>query len=50
MLMNKIFTPQIGKSVLIYLDDILAYIKTPEDHVRHLRKVFEIFRTDKFFC
>ena len=49
-LMNKIFAQQIGKSVLVYLDDILVYSKTPEDHIRHLREVFEILRTQKFFA
>ena len=49
-LMNKIFSQQIVKSVLVYLDDILVYSKTLEDHLTHLREVFEILRTQKFFC
>ena len=48
-LMNKIFSKQIGKSVLVYLDDILVYSKTLEDHLKHLREVFETLRTQKFF-
>ena len=44
-LMNKIFSQHIGKSVLVYLDDILVYSKTPEDHLKHLHEVFEILRT-----
>ena len=49
-LMNKIFSHQIGKSVLVYLDDILVYSKTLEEYVKHLREVFEILKTQKFFC
>ena len=49
-LMNRIFSQQIGKSILVYLDDILIYSKTPEDHLKHLREVFEILKTQKFFC
>lgn len=41
--MNKLFAQQIAKSVLVYLDDILVYIKKPEDHNKHLKEVFEIF-------
>ena len=26
------------------------YSKTPEEHVKHLREVFEILKTHKFFC
>ena len=50
MLINKIFSQQIGKNVLVFLDDILFYSKTPEDHLKHLRDVFEILKTQKFFC
>ena len=49
-LMNKIFSQQIGKNVLVYLDGILVYSQTPEDHLKHLREVFEILRIQKFFC
>ena len=49
-LMNKIFCCQIGKNLLVCLNDILVYNKTPKEHVKHLRGVFEILRTQKFFC
>ena len=49
-LMNMIFGQQIGKSILVYLDDILIYSKTPQDHISHLREVFEILKAQKFFC
>ena len=48
--MNRIFSCHIGKSVLVYLDNILVYRKTLEEHVKHLREVFEILKTQKFVC
>jgi hypothetical protein len=38
---NQIFSKQLNKSVLIYLDDILIFSKTPEEHIRHIKEVFD---------
>jgi len=42
--MNQIFQKQLNKFVLIYLDDILIFSKTPEEHIQHIRKVLETIR------
>lgn len=42
MLMNKLFSGHIGKFFLVYLDDILVYNKTLEEHLKHIRQVFYI--------
>jgi hypothetical protein len=40
--MNNIFKNELYKFVLVYLDDIIIYSKTFEDHLLRLRKVFEL--------
>ena len=35
--MNQIFAKQLNKYCLVYIDDILVFSKTPEEHLMHLR-------------
>ncbi|EPS59216.1 hypothetical protein M569_15593 [Genlisea aurea] len=44
--MNQVFSRLINKSVLIYIDDILIFSKTKEEHLRHIREVFETIRRE----
>ena len=43
-LMNNIFAPDLFQHVLIFLDDVLTYSETPEEHLHHLEKVFLTLR------
>ena len=39
--MNLLLADLLDKCVLVYMDDILIYSKTADDHVAHLKAVFE---------
>ncbi|GJT82936.1 putative reverse transcriptase domain-containing protein [Tanacetum coccineum] len=38
-LMNRVCRPYLGKFMIMFIDDILIYSKTQEEHVEHLRHV-----------
>ena len=48
-LMNHIFAPHLGVFIYIYLDDIIIFSNTIEDHVKHIRIVFDILRHEKLY-
>ncbi|KAL9265740.1 Retrovirus-related Pol polyprotein from transposon 17.6-like protein, partial [Drosera capensis] len=48
-LMNKVFQPFLDQFVVVYLDDIVVYSKTLEDHVEHLRQVFQVLRENELY-
>ena len=48
--MHRIFSDLLDKNVIVFLDDILIYSKTPEEHAAHLREVLCRLRQYKFFA
>ncbi|GBG75080.1 hypothetical protein CBR_g19593 [Chara braunii] len=46
--MNRIFHDYLDKFVIVYLDDILIFSKTVEEHVALLDKVLSLLRQHKF--
>ena len=43
-LMNNLLQPVIYKCALVYLDDVIIYSRTIEDHIKHLQAVFDLLR------
>lgn len=48
-LMNEIFSDYLRKFVLVFFDDILVYNANEEEHVLHLKRVFEVLRSHKLY-
>ena len=49
-LMNHVLRHYIGKSVVVYFDDILVYSKSLEEHECHLRDVLNTLRLEHLFA
>ncbi|KAL0394755.1 UNVERIFIED_CONTAM: Retrovirus-related Pol polyprotein from transposon.6 [Sesamum latifolium] len=49
-MMHHIFQPYLDQFVLIFIDDILVYSKSEEDHENHLRTVLQVLRENKLFA
>ncbi|GJX97340.1 putative reverse transcriptase domain-containing protein [Tanacetum coccineum] len=49
-LMNPVCKPYLGRFVIVFIDDILAYSKSKEEHKVHLKLVLELLRKDKLYA
>jgi hypothetical protein len=43
-MMNKVFMEYLDKFVVVFIDDILVFSKTEEEHAEHLRLVLQKLR------
>ena len=46
-MMTKMFEPQLGKNVEVYIDDMVVKSKLVSEHVEDLTSIFEILREHK---
>jgi hypothetical protein len=43
-IMNEVFMEELDKFIVVFIDDILIYSESPEEHTEHLRVVLERLR------
>ena len=48
-LMNRVFKKYLDKFIIVFIDDILIYSRTEEDHAEHLRIALETLKKEKLY-
>ena len=48
--MNRIFRPYLDQFVVVFIDDILVYSKSVEEHERHLRIVLNVLKDKQLYA
>ena len=49
-LINNMFQLYLDKFVIIFIDDILVYLKSKQEHQQHLKVVLQIFRENQLYA
>jgi hypothetical protein len=49
-LMIKVFMEYLDKFIVVFIDDILIFSKTEEEHEKHLRLVLEKLRSNQLYA
>ena len=49
-LMNRVFHDYLDRFVIVFVDDILIFSKSMEEHEEHLRIIFQILREKKLYA
>nr|GEU95049.1 putative reverse transcriptase domain-containing protein [Tanacetum cinerariifolium] len=48
-LRNRVCKPYLDKFVIVYIDDILIYLKSKKEHEEHLKLILELLKTEELY-
>jgi len=47
--MNMVFQPYLHRFMVVFFDDILIYIKSFKEHIKHLEIVLDLLPNNRFY-
>ena len=48
-LMNRVCRPMLDRSVIVFIDDILVYSRSKEQHEEQLREILNVLRSERLY-
>ena len=49
-LMNRIFAPYLDQFTIVFIDNILVYSKSKEDHAEHLKTSLQLLKDNQLYA
>ncbi|GJU52175.1 putative reverse transcriptase domain-containing protein [Tanacetum coccineum] len=49
-LMNRVCKPYLDKFVIVFIDDILIYLKNKQEHEEHLKPILELLKKEELYA
>nr|GEY69951.1 putative reverse transcriptase domain-containing protein [Tanacetum cinerariifolium] len=49
-LMNRVCKPYLDKFVIVFIDDILIYLKDEKEHKEHLRQILKVLKKEELYA
>ena len=49
-LMNRVFRMYLDRFVIVFIDDVLVYSRSEEEHAKHLRTVLQTLRQKQLYA
>nr|GEZ63628.1 putative reverse transcriptase domain-containing protein [Tanacetum cinerariifolium] len=49
-LMNRVYKPYLDKFVIMFIDDILIYSRSEEEHETHLKTILDLLKEEKLYA